>query len=149
MNVGHPSNLPRIVALYNGTMDEKGNIIKPPDLAVMRKDFFPVSVSDSETRETIKETWMRFKIILEPHGAVAWKGLTSYLGNLQGSMKEKLLSVSLETAHPAKFGEEINRVLDFSPSIPDSLLRTESKNEEYLSLGNNYNDFKKFLIKNY
>jgi threonine synthase len=149
MNVGHPSNLPRIVALYNGRMDEKGNIIKQPDLAVMRKDFFPVSVSDSETRETIKETWMRFKIILEPHGAVAWKGLLSYLGNLQGSMKEKLLSVSLETAHPAKFGEEINRVLDFSPSIPDSLLRTESKNEEYLSLGNNYNDFKKFLIKNY
>ena len=148
MNVGHPSNLPRIIALYNGRMDEKGNIIKPPDLAPMRKDFFPVSVSDSETRETIRETWMRFKIILEPHGAVAWKGLVSYL-DMQRIMKEKILSVSLETAHPAKFGEEINKILDFSPSIPDSLIKIESKNEEYLSLGNNYNDFKRFLTKNY
>ena len=28
MNVGHPSNLARIVALYGGIMDETGNIIK-------------------------------------------------------------------------------------------------------------------------
>lgn len=38
MNVGHPSNLARIVALYDGIMDETGNIIKVPDLKRMRED---------------------------------------------------------------------------------------------------------------
>ncbi len=32
MNVGHPSNLARIVALYGGMMDETGTIHKEPDL---------------------------------------------------------------------------------------------------------------------
>ncbi len=149
MNVGHPSNLARIIALYRGQMDEKGNMIKQPDMTAMRNDFFSISVSDTETRETIKEIWLKFKILLEPHGAVAWKGLVSYLGSQNRRAKEKLLSVSLETAHPAKFGEEILRELDFLPPIPVSLQNIESKNEEYISLGNNYDAFKNFLTKNY
>ncbi|MCK7536158.1 MAG: hypothetical protein MZV63_36805 [Marinilabiliales bacterium] len=45
MNVGHPSNLSRIVSLYGGRMDEIGNILKEPDLEKMQKDFFAVSCS--------------------------------------------------------------------------------------------------------
>ncbi len=40
MNVGHPSNLARIIALYSGRMDEKGEILKQPDLKKMRKELF-------------------------------------------------------------------------------------------------------------
>ncbi len=45
MNVGHPSNLARLVAVYGGQMDETGAIHRQPDLAAMRRDLFSTSVS--------------------------------------------------------------------------------------------------------
>jgi threonine synthase len=44
MNVGHPSNLARLIAVYGGVMDEKGNISSAPDMDKMVKDFFSVSI---------------------------------------------------------------------------------------------------------
>jgi len=38
---------------------------------------------------------------------------------------EKNLSVSLETAHPAKFPEELRRIIKFEPPLPDSLAGIE------------------------
>ena len=79
MNVGHPSNLARLVAVYGGRMDETGKIHQQPDLAAMRRDFFSSSVSDERTRATIKEVWTKYKLLLEPHGAVAWRGFQDWL----------------------------------------------------------------------
>lgn len=79
MNVGHPSNMSRIVALYGGQMDEHGTIVKFPDLGKMVSDLYGVSVSDNETRETMQRCYKLYKVLLEPHGAVAWKGLEYFL----------------------------------------------------------------------
>ncbi len=49
MNVGHPSNLARLVAVYGGQMDETGKINELPDLAAMRRDIFSTSISDERT----------------------------------------------------------------------------------------------------
>ncbi len=75
MNVGHPSNLARLVDVYGGRMDETGAILKQPDMDAMRRDLYAVSISDEQTRATIKETYERHSVILEPHGAVGWSGL--------------------------------------------------------------------------
>ena len=107
MNVGHPSNLARIVALYGGIMDDSGLITEAPDIDKMREDLFAISVTDEETKITIDEVLKRYNILLEPHGAVAWKGLKEYLS--QGRITGKPLCISLETAHPAKFGEELKK----------------------------------------
>lgn len=150
MNVGHPSNLARIIALYGGVMDEKGNILKMPDLQKMNRDFYPVSVSDDHTRETIAKTFAKYKILTEPHGSVSWYGLQSYLDKYHNKTEEEgSICISLETAHPAKFREEIIGILKFSPPEPESLLKIAGKKEEYISLDNNYDIFKEFLIKNY
>jgi len=150
MNVGHPSNLARIIAIYEGRMDETGTILKMPDLEKMNRDFYSVSVNDQVTRETIAECFTRYRIITEPHGAVAWYGLQSYLEGYPGETDDKeTICISLETAHPAKFREEINRIIKISPPEPESLSKITGKNEEYISLDNNYDNFKEFLIKNY
>ena len=75
MNVGHPSNLARIIALYGGKMDESGKIIVAPDLRKMRKDLFAISITDVRTKETIADCYGQYGLLLEPHGAVAWQGL--------------------------------------------------------------------------
>lgn len=149
MNVGHPSNMARIVSLYGGMMDEKGMIIRTPDIDRMRSDFFGISVTDKETRDTISECYKKYGLILEPHGAVAWRGLSSYLNQMNDISEVKHLYISLETAHPAKFQEEILRTLNFNPEMPLTLAKVRKEDEEYLSFDNNYILFRDFIIKNY
>jgi threonine synthase len=38
MNVGHPSNFARVVALFGGWMDETGNIREMPDMVRLKKE---------------------------------------------------------------------------------------------------------------
>lgn len=147
MNVGHPSNLARLVALYGGVMDEKGNIHQQPDMELMRKEIFASSVSDAETRETIIATWKQHQVMLEPHGSVGWKGLMNYLNEHPEDAHQ--LCVSLETAHPAKFPEEILKLLQIDPELPDSLKGIEHLPESFDKLNNDYQAFKLYLTTNY
>ena len=149
MNVGHPSNLARIVALYKGVMDETGHISKIPDILKMREDLFAVSVTDEETKNTIENVYRKYGILLEPHGAVAWEGTKKYSGLDNNSKPGKPLCISLETAHPAKFPEEIRQILNFEPPLPISMDGLEEKPENYFSMDNNYRLLKDFILKNY
>ena len=147
MNVGHPSNLARILAFYGGSMDESGNITKTPDLKQMREDLFAISVTDEETRNTITEVYRKYDLMLEPHGAVAWSGIKEYSSFNKNSLSGKQLFISLETAHPAKFPEEIRQILNIDPPLPVSLLGLDQKTEHYFSLQNNYELLKDFILK--
>ncbi len=147
MNVGHPSNLARLVDMYGGNMDEKGNISRMPDMDAMQNDIFALSVSDSETKATIKEIWDNYGVILEPHGAVGWKGISEYLG-MTDPVAERL-SVTLETAHPAKFPEEIEKLTGVNPELPPALDGLEDKKEYCSFMDNNYMEFKEMLKSNY
>ena len=149
MNVGHPSNLARIVALYKGTMDETGHISKIPDILKMREDLFAVSVTDEETKNTVENVYRKYGILLEPHGAVAWEGTKKYSGLDNNTKPGKPLCISLETAHPAKFPEEIRQILNFEPPLPISMDGLEEKPENYFSMDNNYKLLKDFILKNY
>jgi threonine synthase len=148
MNVGHPSNLARLVDLYGGQMNEAGHIAKHADMDAMRAEIWSTSVSDEQTRQTIKEAWRQHELLLEPHGAVGWAGLQKYILE-KGQSSEDILSVVLETAHPAKFPEEINSLLGFDPELPPSLQGIEEKTEQYDSIPTNYEDFKKYLLGKY
>lgn len=141
MNVGHPSNLPRLVALYGGVMDEQGNVSRQPDYAAMRRDMYSTSVSDEQTRQAIVETWQKHEAMLEPHGAVGWAALERFLA--EGH--RPALAVSIETAHPAKFPEEIERLLGVDPPLPASLAGLDAKPEHYDSGPNDYRWFKNYL----
>jgi threonine synthase len=145
MNVGHPSNLARIVDLYGGQMDEKGQIVKLPDIGKMREDFFGVSVSDDETRDTIAAVYKRYGIILEPHGAAAWHGMNEYLTANAHSDNQYL--ISLETAHPAKFPEEIRRVTGLDPELPPQLAILQGKDERFYKIKNDYTMLKEIILR--
>ena len=94
MNVGHPSNLARIVSLYNGMMNEAGIILRQPDLKRMRDELFGVSVTDDQTRGVIADLFSDYGVLLEPHGAIAWQGLKEYLGQNELKDADKKLFIS-------------------------------------------------------
>ena len=149
MNVGHPSNLARIVTLYGGQMDEKGNVIKLPDMYAMRDDMYAVSITDEATKQTIKDVYSQDRVLLEPHGAVSWQGLKKFVEAYEDDIHHDQICVCLETAHPAKFPKEINEILGIDPELPKSLKGLEDKAEEFLPMENDYQTFKDFLKKNY
>ena len=149
MNVGHPSNVARVIALYGGIMDEKGFISKQADLDLMRNHFYSVSIDDALTRKTIDKAYQENKLLLEPHGAVAWAGLLDYLNKYPENDTDNQLYVSLETAHPAKFPEEINKIIGIDPKLPPSLEGLDNKQEFFDKIELNYRAFKKYLREKY
>lgn len=145
MNVGHPSNLSRLVALYGGQMDETGRIHKMPRMDDIRRDIFAVSVSDEETRDVIKRVYDEFKVVLEPHGAVGWRGLMRF----REGFGDKGKVVCIETAHPAKFPDEIVKAIGVDVDVPLSISRVEGKKERMDALGVDYLGFREFLVKKF
>ena len=143
MNVGHPSNLARLVDAYGGWMDETGGVREAPDLDRLRRDFFAVSISDEETRATIREAWQQHHVELEPHGAAGWAGLRRWLR--EPGVPADPLAVSIETAHPAKFPEEIQALLGIDPELPPSLVGIEARPEQYGRLTTAYEPFRDVL----
>lgn len=141
MNVGHPSNLARLFCLYGGQMDETGHVSKAPDMNAMRKDLYAVSVTDEETRRTIKEAYSKHKVLLEPHGAVAWAGLLRYLKEC-GDYSP---CISLETADPAKFPDEIVRATGITPPLPPAMARLDELAEKYDRIDGQYASLKDYL----
>jgi len=144
MNVGHPSNLARLVAVYGGQMDETGKIHRQPDLAAMRRDLFSSSISDDRTRATLKEVWNKYQILLEPHGAVAWAGFQDWL---QAEPLNGSPVTIIETANPAKFPEEIQKMMGWSPDIPPAMEAINKMPEDFDHLGADYEAFKQYLIQ--
>jgi threonine synthase len=143
MSVGHPSNLIRIIGLYGGEMDASGRITTMPDMGAMKREIFAVSISDDETRRTMKEVYANRNIMIEPHGAVAWAGLMSYLRR-EGDWNP---CVSFETANPGKFQDEILRTVGVEPELPPVLRKLGELDESFETIPNDYGVFKRALMQ--
>jgi len=151
-----------LAMVYGGRMDETGKIHRQPDLAAMRRDLFSSSISDGRTRETIKAVWDKYQLLLEPHGAVAWRGFEDWLESeiedrrskigtpnpeLRTPNSELLSPVAvLETANPAKFPEEIERMMGWSPDIPAAMEITNRLPEDFDRMDADYEKFKAYLL---
>jgi len=147
MNVGHPSNLARLVDLYGGWMDEQGTLRERPDMDAMRRDLFGISIDDEETVRTIAAVYRGRGVMLEPHGAVGWAGLQRYLEAHPEAAD--LPAISLETAHPAKFPDQIREVTGVEPPVPESLAGIEERTERFGEMEVDYDTFKNYLLKEY
>ncbi|UGV41521.1 threonine synthase [Methanococcoides orientis] len=141
MNVGHPSNLARLIAIYGGEMDEQGNINKLPDMDKLNGDIYSTSVTDEQTKAVVKEFFEEYDICIEPHGAVGIKGLMDY----RASTNDNTLAVTLETAHPAKFPAEVMSAIGIEPEPPQSLKEIEGREEHMEFLDTDYEKFKSYL----
>jgi threonine synthase len=85
-------------------------------------------------------------VTLEPHGAVAWAGLETYLGQAGA---RAATAISLETAHPAKFPEEVRDLTGVEPPVPPSLAGLDDMRESFREIPTDYAAFKAHLIQEY
>jgi threonine synthase len=61
---------------------------------------------------------------------------------------DKKLAICLETAHPAKFPEEIQKLLGLTLPLPENMKDIDLRKGSAISIANNYDEFKNYLQKN-
>jgi threonine synthase len=103
MDVGDPSNFPRVRDLCQGS------------LAAVRARVCGEVVTDDDTRATIRGIYRKYGYVLDPHGAVA----VSAARRVQPALPQTTPIVALATAHPAKFADVIRAELGFEPALPE------------------------------
>lgn len=128
MDVGNPSNFIRIQELYNN------------DLSEFAKDFSSFSFTDKETVEALESIYKNSGYIAEPHGAIGYLGLKKQLHNTTGKT-----GVFLETAHPIKFPEVVEPVLNIKLPIPEQIKSVLGKEKKSITIGT-YEELKNYLI---
>ncbi len=131
MDVGNPSNIKRIINLYN-------------KIDLLKEDMLSWSFSDNDTINTIKMILKKYKYLLEPHGAVGLLGLENYTKNLS-----KHSGIFLGTAHPSKFLDVIEPEINQKVEIPERLKNILDKEKQSIKMKNNYTEFSNYLLENF
>lgn len=144
MDVGNPSNSARIFDVYSYKKK------------ALEKDMWTISISDNETRKTMQDVYKKTGYILDPHGAVSYAGLQQYRNlnthnRVVTSHNRQLttsngIGVFLETAHPAKFKDSVEKALGISIPIPDKLQKFMKKKKQAVPITNDYNELKDVII---
>ncbi len=104
MDVGNPSNFVRVMQLFNNNFID------------IKKVLSGYTITDEETRETIKSVKAETGYLPDPHGAVAYLALQRYLNE---HPNEK--GIFVETAHPVKFYDVVEPVINEKVAIPESI----------------------------
>jgi threonine synthase len=116
MDVGNPSNFVRIMELFH------------QQIADLKKVISSVSITDAQTKETIKTVYETHHYLLDPHGAVGYHALEQYL---EKHSDQK--GFILETAHPVKFYDVVEPVIGEAIPIPPSIqaeMQKEKKSQK-------------------
>lgn len=128
MDVGNPSNFARIISLYNN------------DYNAICKDISGTTFDDRQIAEGVKRVYSETDYLLDPHGACGYLALENSLGDGQ-------TGVFLETAHPAKFKETIEDILQQEIHIPEKLQEFMRGEKQSVALGGSFKEFKEYLLK--
>ena len=128
MDVGNPSNFIRIQEIFNNDFEQ------------LSKHISSYSFDDNATREIMKKIHDTTGYVADPHGAVGYLGLKKYM------QKQHLQGVFLETAHPIKFANVVEPILDIKLELPPQIMEVIDKEKKSTKI-NTYQDLKDFLIK--
>ena len=105
MDVGAPSNFVRMQALFGGSWE------------TMKTHISGMSFTDDQTRAAIRTVKALYQYEIDPHGAIGWLAAQKWRATHRTSA-----TITLETAHPAKFREVMEAELGAnSIEIPERL----------------------------
>ncbi len=128
MDVGAPSNFVRLLELFDH------------DFEKVRDSVTGYSMSDDETRKTMADCFSQTDYILDPHGAVAYQAL------LEDNDKGLYTGIFLETAHPSKFTDVVEDVLNIDLILPERLKECMNKEKKSIKIDGTSEALKAFLM---
>lgn len=129
MDVGNPSNFGRIMEIFGGELER------------LKTRFSSVSIRDEQTKDTIRYVYEKTGYLLDPHGAVAFRALEDY----QKTHPEDKGFI-LETAHPVKFPEVIESLLNIKIPMPTNATPFNEADKKSILLPADYQQVKGWLL---
>tara|TARA_Y100000817_G_scaffold285035_1_gene251999 strand:+ start:1251 stop:2558 length:1308 start_codon:yes stop_codon:yes gene_type:complete len=129
MDVSDPSNFVRIQKIFNN------------DIQKIKKMIKTYSFNDNQTREAIKDVYNRNNYLMDPHSAIGYLGINSYLSNHSANSS----GIFLSTAHPIKFKEQVEKSIGKEIPMPSRLKGIMGKSKRSIEI-NSYNDLKDQLL---
>jgi threonine synthase len=129
MDVGDPSNFVRIMELFNQQIGDLKNVVSGD------------TIHDDETKTTLLDVFQQYNYLLDPHGAVAYTALQNYLLDYPDKK-----GVILETAHPVKFYDVIEPVINQAVPIPTSVAEQMKKEKSSYKIEADAKALKDFLL---
>jgi threonine synthase len=130
MDVGNPSNFLRIQELYG------------KNYHAIISDLKGYWFSDPQTRQGMSELYKDYDYQADPHGAVAYLGLKKYQD------RNNCAGIFLETAHPAKFPDEVERATQCRVVLPETLKELLRSDKKSIKIDSDFLSFKSFLTWN-
>lgn len=127
MDVGDPSNFARILDLYGHSHE------------AILKDISGYMSDNNDIRKTVKDVYERTKYLLDPHGACGFEAL-------KHSIKKEEVGIFLETAHPAKFVETVENIINEKVDIPTKLRAFMNGTKQTTEISKDFKDFKSLLL---
>ncbi len=129
MDVGNPSNFVRIIEIFQHQFPE------------LKSKLSAYTINDDDTLKTVKEVYDRHHYLLDPHGAVGYLSLKKYLES-----HPSLKGIFLETAHPVKFPEAVEKVTGEKIEIPSSLTAIMAQVKKSILIKPEYAELKSYLL---
>jgi threonine synthase len=129
MDVGDPSNFIRIMEIFHQQIDG------------LKKSLIGFTITDDETKATLVSVLKEHNYLLDPHGAVAYTALQQYQ-----SEHPNTKGVILETAHPVKFYDVIEPLINQPVPVPETVAVQIKKEKVSTKISANTNEFKDFLL---
>ena len=131
MDVGDPSNFIRIQKIFNN------------DFFKLKKTLSGFSYSDKQTEKAIKEIFDQKGYIADPHGAIGYLGLKAFVESQEDPTSYQ--GIFLETAHPIKFANSVEKILNTQIQMPERLKGVLQK-EKLSRPIDTYQELKSFLL---
>ena len=129
MDVGDPSNFVRILEIFNR------------EFTSLKKVLTSYSISDDETKATIRNVYDRYHYLPDPHGAVGFLALERYLEKHSGDK-----GIFLETAHPVKFYDAVEAETGKKVPLPDSVSHLLGKEKHSIRISPEFSRLKDYLM---
>lgn len=128
MDVGDPSNFARILDLYKESH------------AAIKAEISGTTYTDEQIRETVAHTYVKTGYLLDPHGACGFRAL-------EEGLQPDEVGVFLETAHPAKFLETVEGIINDKVEIPVKLQEFMKGTKQSVPMSKDFDSFKAYLMQ--
>ncbi|MDR2469359.1 MAG: threonine synthase [Tannerella sp.] len=127
MDVGNPSNFARILDMYGH------------DHAAITRHISGNCYTDEQIADTLRHVYRTAHYLLDPHGACGYQAL------VDRKLQPDETGLFLETAHPAKFKETVEGIINDPVEIPSELKVFMQGKKQTVPLGKDFDGFKSYL----
>jgi len=130
MDVGDPNNFSRILEIFE------------EDISELKRILSAYSITDDETKATIKKIYKQSHYTLDPHGAVGHLCLERFLKKHPGQK-----GIFVETAHPVKFYDVVEPLIESKIPLPPAVESVIHKFKVTTKMDVDYNFLRDFLLQ--